>query len=278
MRISRIYNNNVVEATGIGRTVILQGKGLGFGKKTGDFISERAATRVYELTDKKHYLMIKDILNEIPEEYWSFCMDVQRYTEEKLQRQLNTSFYLSLLDHVYIAVQRARKNINLSSNLGTEIKLFYPEIYSTAQGIVSMMEETFKVHFDNGEVYFIATHLLDSTLNLNYSELAKKANELTGFIEQCVSEEYGAMIDTESISYTRFQMHIKRFASAVLADRQDRQNNKINSLYVPLKADYPEQNRTVEKIIREINSRYGCEVGLDEVFYLLLHVIRITEG
>ena len=178
MRVSRVYNNNVLEATEFGRTVILQGKGIGFGKKAGDVISARSASRIFELADKRHYRMIREILDEIPEDYWDFCIDIQDYTEKSLNVKLNSSFYLSLLDHIYIAVQRNKKGIGLSSTLTTEIELYYEDIYKVAKQIVKMMEAHFSVEFDQSEVYFISVHLLESVLHLNYSEISEKVEEI----------------------------------------------------------------------------------------------------
>ena len=53
MKIIRIYNNNVIEAQEADRAVILQGKGIGFGRKSGDDISVHAANKIFELVDKK---------------------------------------------------------------------------------------------------------------------------------------------------------------------------------------------------------------------------------
>ncbi|GEM_PF-5640349 len=277
MRVSRVYNNNVLEATEFGRTVILQGKGIGFGKKAGDVISARSASRIFELADKRHYRMIREILDEIPEDYWDFCIDIQGYTEKSLNVKLNSSFYLSLLDHIYIAVQRNKKGIGLSSTLTTEIELYYEDIYKVAKQIVKMMEAHFSVEFDQSEVYFISVHLLESVLHLNYSEISEKVEEIIELIENMVWDGFGDRIDKNSIDYTRFMVHSKRFANMVATGKiSNTSDTKMDDIYQPLKKTYKKQYETVERIIQKISSQYKCKVGTNEKFYLFIHVVKIS--
>lgn len=277
MIISRVYNNNVVEAKDLTRTVILQGKGIGFGKKAGDFISARTASKIFELADRKHYRMIRDILEEVPEDYWDLCIRIQDYTEEALQVKLNSSFYLSLLDHIYIAVKRVKKGIELSSIMTTEIELYYEDIYRVAKHIVSMMEEHFSLHFDDSEVYFISVHLLESVMHLNYSEVSSKVKEIVQMIEKKVQEEFPS-INKESLDYSRFLIHTKRFANLVVTGKiSDTQDTKLDDLYLPLKQSYGKQFLLVERIISEVSNQYSFPVGTNEKFYLFIHIIKISQ-
>lgn len=279
MKIIRIYNNNVIEARESDRTVILQGKGIGFGKKSGDDISVHVANRIFELVDKKHYQMMREILEEIPEEYWGICVEIQEFVEKKLAVRLNTNFYLSMLDHVYIAVKRAKKGIHLTSTLGTEIELYFKDIYEVARQIVEMTESRFDVSFDNSEIYFISTHLLEAVLNVNYSVIRNRSEDMAKIIEMKVDQEFGDAIDKASPNYARFWIHVKRFLNAVLIEKSgELLDTKFENLYHPLKDDYKRQNSCVNDIIALIEQKYNCEVGVDERFYLLIHIIKISEG
>ncbi len=279
MIISRVYNNNVVEAKDLTRTVILQGKGIGFSKKAGDFISLRSASRVFELADKKHYRMIRDILDEVPEDYWDLVIQIEDYTEKALNVKLNSSFYLSLLDHIYIAVKRLQKGIELSSILTTEIELYYEEIYEVAKHIVSMMEEHFQLQFDDSEIYFISVHLLESVMHLNYSEVSNKVKEIVEMIESMVKDKFGEKIDIKSVDYSRFLIHSKRFANMVVTGKiSNTKDTQLDDLYQPLMQKYPKQYELVEEIIHKVSEVYQCSVGTNEKFYLFLHIIKISSA
>ena len=279
MKITRIYNNNVVEAKEFNRIVILQGKGLGFGKKPGDHISVHNANKVFELIDKKHYQMIREILEEIPEEYWSFCIEVQEFTEERLKIELNTNFYLSMLDHIYIAVSRVQQGIQLTSVLGWEIELYSKELYDTARAIVQMMETRFAVQFDNSEIYFISVHLLDAVSNIDSFELKDKLKELEEIIEEKVKLTFKGIINERSSDYQRFIIHVKRFVNAIYSDKNRKlSDKKFETLYFSLVKDYPKQKTCVEEISTLLQKQTGCIIGVDEKFYLLIHIIKITEG
>lgn len=279
MKITRIYNNNVVEAKEFNRVVILQGKGLGFGKKAGDHISVNNANRVFELIDKKHYQMIREILEEIPEEYWSFCIEVQEFAEKKLKIELNTNFYLSMLDHIYIAVRRVQQGIQLTSVLRTEIELYSKELYDTARDIVQMMEHRFNIYFDSSEIYFISVHLIDAVSNIDSFEIRAQLKELEGIIEEKVKNVFSGIIDEKSSDYQRFIIHVKRFVNAVCSEKDKKlSDKKFKTFYRSLVKEYPEQNNCVEEIVNFLQKQTGCIIGLDEKFYLLIHIIKITEG
>ena len=279
MKITRIYNNNVVEAKEFNRVVILQGKGLGFGKKAGDHISVNNANRVFELIDKKHYQMIREILEEIPEEYWSFCIEVQEFAEKKLKIELNTNFYLSMLDHIYIAVRRVQQGIQLTSVLRTEIELYSKELYDTARDIVQMMEHRFNIYFDSSEIYFISVHLIDAVSNIDSFEIRAQLKELEGIIEEKVKNVFSGIIDEKSSDYHRFIIHVKRFVNAVCSEKDKKlSDKKFKTFYRSLVKEYPEQNNCVEEIVNFLQKQTGCIIGLDEKFYLLIHIIKITEG
>lgn len=279
MKITRIYNNNVVEAKEFNRVVILQGKGLGFGKKAGDHISVNNANRVFELIDKKHYQMIREILEEIPEEYWSFCIEVQEFAEKKLKIELNTNFYLSMLDHIYIAVRRVQQGIQLTSVLRTEIELYSKELYDTARDIVQMMEHRFNIYFDSSEIYFISVHLIDAVSNIDSFEIRAQLKELEGIIEEKVKNVFSGIIDEKSSDYQRFIIHVKRFVNVVCSEKDKKlSDKKFKTFYRSLVKEYPEQNNCVEEIVNFLQKQTGCIIGLDEKFYLLIHIIKITEG
>lgn len=279
MKITRIYNNNVVEAKEFNRVVILQGKGLGFGKKAGDHISVNNANRVFELIDKKHYQMIREILEEIPEEYWSFCIEVQEFAEKKLKIELNTNFYLSMLDHIYIAVRRVQQGIQLTSVLRTEIELYSKELYDTARDIVQMMEHRFNIYFDSSEIYFISVHLIDAVSNIDSFEIRAQLKELEGIIEEKVKNVFSGIIDEKSSDYQRFIIHVRRFVNAVCSEKDKKlSDKKFKTFYRSLVKEYPEQNNCVEEIVNFLQKQTGCIIGLDEKFYLLIHIIKITEG
>ena len=279
MKITRIYNNNVVEAKEFNRVVILQGKGLGFGKKAGDHISVNNANRVFELIDKKHYQMIREILEEIPEEYWSFCIEVQEFAEKKLKIELNTNFYLSMLDHIYIAVRRVQQGIQLTSVLRTEIELYSKELYDTARDIVQMMEHRINIYFDSSEIYFISVHLIDAVSNIDSFEIRAQLKELEGIIEEKVKNVFSGIIDEKSSDYQRFIIHVRRFVNAVCSEKDKKlSDKKFKTFYRSLVKEYPEQNNCVEEIVNFLQKQTGCIIGLDEKFYLLIHIIKITEG
>ena len=269
-------------------------QGLPFDKRIQDFSTGmRAKLRVLTAISHKADILIMDeptagldvgargeildLLRQFLLENSDCSVDIQGYTEKSLNVKLNSSFYLSLLDHIYIAVQRNKKGIGLSSTLTTEIELYYEDIYKVAKQIVKMMEAHFSVEFDQSEVYFISVHLLESVLHLNYSEISEKVEEIIELIENMVWDGFGDRIDKNSIDYTRFMVHSKRFANMVTTGKiSNTSDTKMDDIYQPLKKTYKKQYETVERIIQKISSQYKCKVGTNEKFYLFIHVVKIS--
>lgn len=277
MIITRIFNNNVIEANNNGRDVILQGKGIGFGKKVGDEVVDENVSKIFELTDKKYYLLVQDILNTIPEEYWKFCNEVQTYIETELEIKLNTNFYLSLLDHIYTAVIRTKDGIHLSSLLGQNIELYYPKIYEVSSNVVKMMESNYEVKFDSSEVYFIFIHIIDAVTNKKSIFETKETLLIMQDIESKINSCFDNAINKDSKDYARFLRHLEQFTNKIMCNNINIEKNEQSStIYSSLSKEYDKQSKCVDEVVRFINNKYQCNVGLDEKFYLLLHIIKIT--
>ena len=98
MRIKKILNNNVVVTDDEkGCEVVVMGKGVAFGKRNGDVVDEGKIGKVYHLGD--HEMLEKD-----------------------LDTVLNETIYISLTDHIHMAIHRLREGIPLRNMMLWEIR------------------------------------------------------------------------------------------------------------------------------------------------------------
>lgn len=148
MEITRILNNNAIEAIRDGRPLVAMGKGLAFGYKVGDELPAARAEKIFELSDSPDSGHFKQLLQEIPPEYFGFILEAYELCEKRLGKKLEPRFCLSLLDHVYIAVKRAEEGTVIPGLFSLDARRFYRAEYDIACELVGKMEQRFGVTFD----------------------------------------------------------------------------------------------------------------------------------
>jgi len=281
MVIIKILNNNVVKVKDRGQEMIVQGKGIAFGKRVGERILPTEREKVYYLNDSKEYKYIMSFIDMIPAAYWDFAAQVTSYAEKALNKKLDSNVFFSLLDHFYTSVKRTQDGIILNGFFSSEIKLYFKDLYDLSVEIVKMAEQAFEIEFDDSEVYFIATHLLDASLGTTDTVSLEHATEVIDCAVSNVKKYFSDVIDEESSSYSRFITHLKLFASRVITSNKKEvgffEKRKFSSMFRTLTAEFPKQTECLEHIIQEIQTKYKYHISDDEQFYLMLHIVKITE-
>lgn len=274
MTIVRILNNNVVHAKLNGKEMVIMGKGVAFGKKSGDNIDPNTAEKVFELTNTFASEHISSLLNEISSEYWEFTYEITGYVEHELGIKLNPGFFFALLDHVYVAVKRYRENIVLPEIYMMETGRLYEKEFKISGEIVKRMREAFCCDISDNEKGFILMHIIDTCAE-NNDTANRSISELVNMITRYVDEEYIHEIDKASIEYSRFLIHVKYLARRVVTKASE-ENQDIFAILASLKQDFGRQFRLVQKITLVIAAKYQFELSEDEQCYLLIHLIKIT--
>ena len=67
------------------------------------------------------------LLDWIPPIYLEITQKIVLKAEKELDSKLNMSIYFTLSDHLNFAVERAKKNINITNRVYWEIKNYYSE-------------------------------------------------------------------------------------------------------------------------------------------------------
>lgn len=275
MKIVSILNNNVVRAEINGREIVAVGKGLAFGHRPGDEIDEKLASKVFELATMPANPYFSQLLEEIPQEYWEFAIELTDLCERKLERKLKTGFYISLVDHIYIAVARARQNMVLPGLFALEAKRYYPDEYAAAEEVVERMEKRFSVKFDESEAAFITFHLIDSAVDINNSALDML--RIIDDVLKVVKENFTDLVDESSMYYDRFLTHLRFFAQRLYLNRDIDKNVDLHyNIFKSLADEFPKQYVCICDIHAMIKKEYNYEMSLDEQCYLMLHVIKVT--
>ncbi|MBQ7198199.1 MAG: PRD domain-containing protein, partial [Selenomonadaceae bacterium] len=130
MIIRKIFNNNVVLTENeAGREIIVMGRGIAFNRRIGSEISSTDIERIYTLSSKGMMEKFQELIASISSEYLQTSNEIIDYAQNFLECKLNESVYVSLTDHIYMAVYRIRNGIEIRNMLLIEVQKFYEKEY-----------------------------------------------------------------------------------------------------------------------------------------------------
>ena len=124
--ITKILNNNALLATEKGKSDerILLGKGIGFGKRTGDFIEEREGIQVYTPVGSEKRSSAMQVVNTIDPVYIEAAGRIIEEAE-KVFDSIKGDILLPLADHIAFAAHRAQNDTFFANPLIQDIKILF---------------------------------------------------------------------------------------------------------------------------------------------------------
>lgn len=277
MIIKKILNNNVVLSENeSNQEIVAMGCGIAFRKKNGESINESAVDKVYTLSNKEMGEKFKLLLAELPIEYIEISNEIIELAEKMLQKKLNDSLYISLTDHIHMAVKRFKKGNTLPNLMIWEIQRFYPEEYAIGIKSLHKINKKFKINMTEDEAGFLAMHFVDGQIEAGQL----LANEILVLIEEIssiVKYTAGVEFDTKSIQYYRFITHLKFFAKRVFQNLPSK-NEVDEELMMLMQKKYTIPSLCVERITEFLQRKHEYNISKDEQFYLNLHIAKVLKN
>ena len=135
--VKKPINNNilrVVDPTGC--ELIVTGRGLGFGVKSGYKIEAETVERSYRMTSPAVQQKLVELLEQIPYEHLLLTDELVAMIRSRVNYPLNESLLITLADHISFAIQRSEQGIRFSNPLMTSIREFYPEEFKAVPAFV----------------------------------------------------------------------------------------------------------------------------------------------
>ena len=275
MKITKLVNNNIVTSEDMqGREIIVMGRGLGFGKKSGMEIDVGKIEKVFRLSSEGENQKLVDIIQDIPMEHITAADRIIDYAKSMLGEKLKDTIYLSLIDHINGAIERQKNQIAFTNPLMWEIKQYYPAEFSVGVQSLSILKNILGITLPVDEAAFIALHFItseyDTKMDVTF-DIPKLIDDIVAILES----EFEIQIDKASIHYERFITHLKFFAARVLQAKQIPEEGDF--LFRSMIRDqYKESYECAKKIKQHIEEAYGIEISEEEVVYLTVHIKRIT--
>ncbi|MGM0900705.1 MAG: PRD domain-containing protein [Bacillota bacterium] len=272
-RIKKILNTSVVLVENEAKKeFILFGKGIGFGQKVGNIIEEQKADQTFmpiENTKAKEFL---SLLDSIPPVYIELTQKIVTEAETRLHTKLNSGIFFTLMDHLSFAVERFKKNINITNRVYWEIKSYYPDEFEVGMFAVELMNQELKIELPKEEAANIAFHLINAQGGGKETKDSMKHAKMIGSIVNLVRYTLSINMDKENIHYSRFITHVKFFVERYFDDKM---LDKDDILFEQIANLYPDAMDGALKIKEYIKQVYGKNIPNDELTYLAVHIHRL---
>lgn len=271
MKAMKKLNNNVVLALNKNNEeIIVVGKGFGFKKMPYEIDDESVIEKIYVIPKTTR---ATDILESIPTEIIEVTERIIDYGSKALNKDLNSSIFLTLCDHINFAVERSKDGIEIKSPLYWEIKHLYLDEYNVGIESVNIINKELKIEMSIEEAPFIALHFINAQIGSRDMEETTKLTSITGEILNIVKYHFKINFDEESFNFTRFVTHIRYFILRQLNKEKLEDNNEF--MYDLMKKKCIEEYRCVKKIEEHLYNSYNWICSVDEKLYLMIHIQRV---
>lgn len=273
MEISKVLNNNVAVVIENNEEKIVMGRGICFKKKTGDTIEPEKIDKVFYLQNQEVLSRFKELVVDIPLEYLEIGEEIMDEARLSLGKALNDNIYISMVDHIYTAVVRAKDNILVKNALLWDIQRFYKEEYQIGKKALEIIEKKTGVLLPNDEAGFIALHIVNGQLDEDVHDMYE-ITKIMQEIENIVRYHFKIEFNEESAYYYRFITHLKFFAKRLVEHKKP--NQKEDDLLEVVQVKYANAYQCVEKIAMYIKNQYNYELYDEEKLYLTIHIHRVV--
>nr|WP_317999706.1 PRD domain-containing protein [uncultured Faecalibacillus sp.] len=273
MEISKVLNNNVAVVIENNEEKIVMGRGICFKKKTGDTIVPETIDKVFYLHNQEVLSRFKELVVDIPLEYLEIGEEIMDEARLSLGKALNDNIYISMVDHIYTAVVRAKDDILVKNALLWDIQRFYKEEYQIGKKALEIIEKKTGVLLPNDEAGFIALHIVNGQLDEDVHDMYE-ITKIMQEIENIVRYHFKIEFNEESAYYYRFITHLKFFAQRLVEHKK--QNKQEDDLLEVVQVKYANAYQCVEKIAIYIKNQYNYELYDEEKLYLTIHIHRVV--
>lgn len=269
--IKRVLNHNTIMVVRDNdeAELLMMGKGIGFGKKTGEKIAVQENVTVYSLQECTDRGDAKEIVSVVSPICLELANEVLKRAEEEFG-QIDKTVLFPMADHIEYAVQRIKNNEQISNPLTDDIRILFHMEYKVAQSIQPLLFEELGVNIDEHEIGYIALHVHSAIKD----EKVSQAMQIANAVRQCISlleEQTGKEIDVMSLAYNRLMNHIRNMVARTLADEKLKLN--MND-YMEVK--FPDSFKVAKQVCDEVGHSLRHTLDDVEIGYLAMHIERIA--
>lgn len=273
-KIIKVLNNNIVSSVDSqGMELILRGKGIGVGKRPGEWLPAEKIERIYHMKDSSSNNKLAELLSRIPVSYLTVSTEIIELAQTTLNRHLNENIYLTLTDHIHFAIYRKNEHMEYKNALLWEIRHFYPAEYKLGVQALDIIKRTLHEELSPDEAGFIALHIVNAELDTQMDNMVQ-ITQIISSVLSIVKKYYEIELNENSLDYERFITHLKFFGQRLFREKASAQDDPI--LFRMLKEQYFTDYHCAEMISEYIMETFGHTVSESELIFLTIHLHRVS--
>lgn len=274
MKISKIYNNNIVAAiTSDKREAIITGNGIAFAKKIGEQVDEDKISKCYFMKNEKKDRLYQ-VLESTPVLYLEIAEAIVDKAKKSLQKEINDAVLAGLTDHIHFAIDRQKKGTFLPNLILQEMKLMYPKEFDIGLWALRYIHTKTGILLPDDEAGYISIHMLNAM-----SESNADVGHILVFIKdmsEVIEETFTMTLDKESFDYYRLMAHL-RFFYQRMRDAKQQDVSDVNDMYDLLIHKHKKMEKLVKNIRALLQEEYDYTCVTSEYVYLMMHILRILQ-
>jgi transcriptional antiterminator len=270
--VKKVLNNNVLIATHDEyKETVMIGKGIGFGKKGGEEITETSAEKLFVLHNEREQEQYKMLLTQVDEKIVVIMNDIISYIQHHVKTPLNEHIHISLTDHISFAIKRVKQGMDINNPFLLETKVLYPTEYELARHVLEMIKEQTGISLPEGEIGFVALHIHTAITARDLSEI-NRHSELIQTIISMIENGFSITLDKESLNYMRLIRHLHFAIERANKGEEVEEPKKLAEL---LKKEYPLCYNLSWKVVKVMQQALSRPVDEAEAVYLTMHLQRL---
>ncbi|MCI0130499.1 MULTISPECIES: BglG family transcription antiterminator LicT [unclassified Vagococcus] len=276
MIIKKILNNNVVISDNKeSQEVVVMGKGIAFNKKVGDKISLIAIDKMFVNHSGSERQEMEKLVEKIPPDIIEVSKEIMLLAEKEIGYNYSEKSYLSLTDHLFYAIERAREKISLPNPLLFDIKKFYPKEFKVALKAVEIVKDKLNADMTEEEAGVIALHLANSVTDYQDMATTMKNTEIVKNILNIVRRYVGYEFDEHSTNYQRMVTHIQFFVQRIINNELSEETDDF--LYELVQSKYPKAFQCSLRVKDYLLTKYDVPINQSEIIYLTIHINKVMD-
>lgn len=277
MLIKKSLNANAVIAVDLDeKEFILFGKGIGYGKKTGDKVDETVVNQTFIPLSNSEIKEYVSLLESIPPVILEITRSTVQHAEKVLKCALNVNVYFMLSDHLNFAIERQKNGILVQNRVFWEIKNYYTTEFEIGRYALKLIMQDLGIKLPDEEAANIAFHIINAqTDDSTKKDGMNYANLISGVVS-IVRYSIGKQIDTHSTHYQRFITHLKFFSERFFSDSMLIEKN--DTLFEQIAISYPEATEIAFMVKDYLTSVYEKHIPKEEITYLSVHINRLLNA
>lgn len=280
MRIKKVINNNILCVIDEkGRESIVTGRGLGFGRKVGQFVDTALVEKTYRMEDKAGQRRLRELVEQIPLDHLQLTEELLARIQAAVRQPLNESLLITLADHISFAIRRKEQGIEFKNPLAGSILCYYPTEYQLGQQCLEQIRQTCGVALNPDEASFIALHIVNAELNTSMSEMYDITRLIDGVVEvvEYFYREQGRF-DRDSLAFNRFVVHLRYFAQRLFQDKMmpDTEEEGDAAFRQMIAKSCARHYKCAQCVAEYVKNTWHKQLSQEELIYLTIHLKRVS--